>query len=232
MTKRIISTLMAVFLLFSLISCKPDNTKTPPKAIDKHFFRQTTYSHGYPLFGATGKECTFYSNDYDEIISALELLESGYKLDELTYAFNYDDDAFTVSYEFIVNPKGENFDPDSISSLSDCVPAASFIYYVINISIEGLYCNVKHSEHTEDHTATIRLLFDDAQPEAPKILDRSLLSYEVSDDLFLPQNEPQYLYAITYDGDLLFYIASCFELNNDIFSFFKEHLVQFDGRRQ
>ena len=132
MIKRLLASLLALILVFSLVSCKSDNTNKPNE-VDKNFFRQTTYSNGHIVFGPTGKEHTFYSNDYDEIISAFNLLEDGYKLDEITYAFNYDGDAYTVSYIFFMNPKSLDFNPESILSLSACIPAASFIRYQVSI---------------------------------------------------------------------------------------------------
>ena len=229
MNKRLFSAFLALILVFTLFSCKPTNTDGQ-REVDKQFFRQAAYSNGDFIFAATGKECTFYSNQYDEIMSAFRLLEAEYKLDELTYAFDYHGDDYTVTYTFIMNPKSADFNFQSISCLSDCIAASSFINYRVSIAINGTDCDAKHTENTESHPPTIQLIFDDAQPEAPKIFEPSLLGYEVSDYINLIEYEPHYLYSVTYDGRPLFYVSSCVEFDEEIFSFFKDYLVQFDGR--
>lgn len=227
--KRLIAIFVFLSMIFAIISCGP---KGEAVQVDKYFFRQASYSHGGVLFGATGREQSFNTKDYNEIIDAFEKLRDGYKLDEVVYAFDYSGDDFTVNYHFTVNPRiDEPIDPNEIKKLSDCIPLASFIHYGTSVAINAVTCDKIHRNGGAEHTAWMGLVFDDTQPEPMIIVSREHLNYKKAENNFIAVTcEGQYLYEIYYGDNLLFYLQSCVEMDDELFDFFKTSLVQFDGR--
>ena len=230
MIKKTITVLLAILIIFSVASCKPNDDKAPTHA-NEGYFDQTSIVNGRLLLYGPKTE-KFITSGFSEVYSTFEALASSGRLDDLTYAFNYEGDEYNVIYTFIIEAELNDEDRAKITPLSDCISVADKIYYEISVELNGVTCDYdtctyNHGENTEK-TAQFNLIFEDT-PNAPRINKSSVLEYKATDHFGTGHKKPN-VYEVTADGEILFYVSSCAPITDGVFEFFKECLVQFDGR--
>ena len=228
MLKRIFIAFWALILVFSITACnEADKTNA---SVDKAFFDQTAFNGGKFVI-ASSPTNAIVTSDYDEVYAAFEALADARKLDELTYAFNYDGSEYTVKYYFFASLKDGDTDVSTLDKPVDWIPVSDKIFYGVSIKINGAVCENPHCSfyhyHPEDEerTAQINLLFIDTD-EAPIINRNTTLKYEQ----YTSTSGNYTTYRVIAEEKVLFDIYSCVPMTDEIFEFFNDYLVQFDGR--
>ena len=226
MLKRIFIAFWALILVFSITACnEADKTNA---SVDKAFFDQTAFNGGKFVIASSPMN-EIVTSDYDEVYAAFEALADARKLDELTYAFNYDGSEYTVKYYFFASLEDCDTDVSTLDKPADWIPVSDKIFYGVSIKINGAICENPHCSfyHTEDEerTVQINLLFIDTD-EAPRINRNTSLKYEQ----YASTSGNYTTYHVIAEEKVLFDIYSCLPMTDEIFEFFNDYLVQFDGR--
>ena len=231
MSKKIVCLLLFIAIFIGLTGCNQKTDEDMPKP-QESTITENASCNGHPLYG--GKASTSYHRffgSFDEIHTAYEQIS---QLHDNVHAYAFDSGDMTVFY--VLEAKDANNDATDIKD---------FIANGTNISIDT-YILLDNACPNQDGTAngvcllrTMATFSEHGMSEIENsdvailkiysrnnvdIEDRSLLSFQISDNISTPSLA--YKYDAIYDGTVAFSILSCVPLDTEITDFIKENIIR------